>query len=71
MVLRTTNFGCRLCCSPMKCVSHGAVTLNVALRLQINKTANVRATYIQALSCNHYFSGKVIGVTCSECVFVD
>jgi len=44
MVLWTTNFGCPLCCSPMKCVSHGAVILNIAVRLQINKTGNVGVT---------------------------
>ena len=53
------------------CVSHGALTLNVAVRLQMNKSCNVRVTCIQEFSCNHYCSGKVITVVCSECVFVD
>ena len=44
--------------------------IDIAVRLEINKTGNVRVTYIETLSCNHYCSGKVISVTCSECVFV-
>ena len=55
----------------MKYESHGTEISNIALRLPINKTGNVRVTYIEGRSWNHYCSGKVISVTCYECVFVD
>jgi hypothetical protein len=38
------------------------------LRISINKKINVRIREHESRSCNHFWNGKVVIITCSECV---